>query len=352
MKPLLVRLRTLVLIVISVGAGTQVAQAAAALNVSIAVFNPGVPSDQALHRDLGIFPRIREIEAMLLPFALREALAETGDWGAVRVVPGTDAGAELLITGVIGRSDGEQLEMQVRAVDARGHVWLDQAFSGAPGNGQHYRQIAVELGVIRSQLEQRAVDTIVEISLLRYGNELAPSAFGEYLAEQADGTFAVERLPARGDPMVERIKRLRATEYVITDAVDTKYQELYGEIAAINEVWREYRRQNIQYQQGDAKRAEARPSAAPRGSYESLRRTYDNYRYHRVTAQEQDRLAVAFDNEVGPRVQAMEERVAELEAWVDDKYVEWHRILEELFEAETAVDAVPVNSEMPDLHID
>ena len=350
--PLLVRLRTLVVIVISMSAASQVAQAAAALNVSIAVFDAGVPGDQALHRDLGIFPRIREIEAMLLPFALREALAETGGWGAVRVVPEADAGAELLITGVIGRSDGEQLEMQVRAVDSRGHVWLDKAFSGAPGNGQHYRQIAAELGVVRSQLEQHAVDTIVEVSLLRYGNELAPSAFGEYLAEQADGTFTIERLPARGDPMVERIKRLRATEYVITDAVDAKYQELHDEIASINEVWREYRRQNLEYQQGDARRAESGPSDAPRGSYESLRSIYDNYRYHRVTAQEQDRLAVAFDNEVGPRVQAMEERVAELEGWVDDKYVEWHRILEELFEAETAVEAVPVNSEMPDLNID
>ena len=338
MKPLQIKLCALLVIALAVFAAPHTTIAADALNVSIAVFDPGVPDDQALHRDLGIFPRIREIEAMLLPFALREALAESREWGAVRVVPETNTAAELLIMGEIGRSDGELLEMKIRVVDARGHVWLDEVFSGVPGNGQHYRQIATELGVLRSQLEQRAIDNIVEVSLLRYGNELAPSAFGEFLTEETDGTFTIKRLPARGDPMVERIKRLRATEYVITDAVDAKYQELHGEIAAINEVWREYRRQNLQYQQGDAKRIESGRSDAPRGSYESIRRIYDNYRFHRVTAQEQDRLAVAFNNEVGPRVQAMEARVAELEGWVDDKYVEWHRILEALFEAETAAE--------------
>jgi len=338
LRSLQLQLCALLLIALTVCAPWQPAHAAATLNVSIAVFDPGIPGDQSLHRDLGIFPRIREIEAMLLPFALREALADTGEWGAVRVVPKADFAAELMVTGVIGRSDGERLAIAIRAVDARGHVWLNKTFSGAPGNGEQYRQIATALSVARSGLEQRTVDNIVEVSVLRYGNELAPSAFEEYLAEQADGTFTIKRLPARGDPMVERIKRLRATEYVITDAVDAKYQELHGEIAAINEVWREYRRQNIQYQQGDARRAASNGSDEPRGSYESLKSIYDNYRYHRITAQEQDRLAVAFNNEVGPRVQAMEERVAELEGWVDAKYGEWHRILEELFEAETAVE--------------
>ena len=119
------------------------------------------------------------------------------------------------------------------------------------------------------------------------------------------------------------------------------------------EVWREYRRKNLEYQAGDIRRAESNRSEYPRGSYESLLSIYENYKFHRVTAQEQDRLAVAFDNEVGPRVQAMEERVAELQAWVDDKYAEWNRILEELFEAETAIErGPPVDlSEMPDLDV-
>lgn len=315
-----------------------VSHAATQLNVSIAVFDPGVPADQSLHRDLGIFPRIREIESKLLPFALREALVKDGGWGAIRVVPESDSAAELLVTGVIGRSDGEQLDVIIRAVDSRGQVWLDRTFAGRPGGSGLYRRIAAELDQAREQLDQRTLDRIVEVSLLRYGTELAPSAFADFLQANGDGTFAINRLPAADDPMVARIKRLRETEYVITDAVDIKFQELYAEIASVNEVWRDYRRKNLDYQAGDIQRAQSGRSEYPRGSYESLLSIYENYKYHRITAQEQDRLAVAFDNEVGPRVQAMEQRVAELQGWVDDKYAEWNRILEELYDAETAIE--------------
>ncbi len=44
------------------------------LDVSIAVFDPGVPADPSLHRDLDVFPRIRKIESLFLPFILRGAL--------------------------------------------------------------------------------------------------------------------------------------------------------------------------------------------------------------------------------------------------------------------------------------
>ena len=63
---------------------------------------------------------------------------------------------------------------------------------------------------------------------------------------------------------------------------------------------------------------------------------YENYKYDRITAQEQDRLAVAFDNEVGPTVLAMEIRINELQDWVDQKYAEWRRILAALFDVETS----------------
>ena len=66
-----------------------------------------------------------------------------------------------------------------------------------------------------------------------------------------------------------------------------------------------------------------------------IKNLYDNYKWDRVTSQEQDRLAIAFNNEVSPVVDAMEVRIAELESWVDAKYAEWHRLLEELFEVES-----------------
>ena len=307
-----------------------------ALNVSIAVFDPGVPADRSLHRAQQVFPRVREIEAMFLPFVLRDELARTREWGAVRVVPLPDVAAELLISGTIVRSNGETLELNIRAVDAGGRVWLDKAFAGSVINQTLYGEISKSLRAVRAELSDKALTDIVEISLLRYGNQLAPSAFGAYLNEADDGTFTIGRLPAKNDPMLDRIDRIRRTEYVITDTVDAKFQELHAEIASIYELWREYRRKVIKYQMEDDRRGQRTSYNAPRGSYEALKNQYDNYKFVRITAQEQDRLAVAFNNEVGPTVDAVEVRIAELETWVDQRYAEWHRLLEELFEVETS----------------
>jgi len=319
------------------------------LNVSIAVFDPGIPADMSLHRDLQVFPQIREIEAMFLPFVLRETLVKTGEWGAVRVVPKPDTAAELLVSGSILQADGETLKLQVKVADASGSVWLDKAFAGAvtdsyatggngaglPGYQQLYDEIAASLLSAREQFDSKTLANIVEISLLRYADELAPSAFGDYLGRSADGVFTINRLPAKSDPMLERIERIRGAEYVITDAVDGKFQELHAEIASIYDLWREYRRKVIEYQAEDARRVQSTKASALRGSYESLLNVYDNYKLDRITAQEQDGLAVAFGNEVNPKIRAMEDRVAELQGWVDSQYLEWYRLLEELFELES-----------------
>jgi hypothetical protein len=322
-----------------------------ALNVSIVIFDPGVPAEKSLHRDLQVFPRIREIEALFLPFVLREALADTNEWGAVRVVPEADPAAELLLSATIIHSDGEELQLRINAVDASGRIWLDRTFAGEVtddyagrnnedgGRRSHklFDEVAASLHDARAQLDDKSLSDIIEVSLLRHASELAPTAFGDYLIQAADGTFTVARLPARNDPMLERIERIRGVEYVITDAVDAKYQEMHADIAAIYDLWREYRRKAVMYQEDDAERVRSSNSDAPRGSYEAIRTLYDNYKSDRIIAQEQDNLAVAFNNEVGPKIAAMEGRVAEMDGWVEEHYSEWRRLLEELFEVESGL---------------
>jgi hypothetical protein len=340
-KPRTLSVTLMVVLMIGIPPQPSAAQDAAGvstLNVSIAVFDPGVPADQSLHRDLQVFPRIREIEAMFLPFVLRETLVETNEWGAVRVVPEPDSAVELLVSGTILRSDGEILDLKIRAVDASGKVWFDKPFAGVTGNQKLYDDIAENLRMARAQLSNKTLSTIVEISLLRYADRLAPSAFTDYLNEAADGRFTIRRLPARNDPMLERIERIRHTEYVITDTVDAKFQELHAEIASVYDLWRKYRRKFVEYQAQDARRAQNTRSDLQRGSYEAIKNLYDNYKWDRITAQEQDSWAVAFNNEVGPTVEAMEARVVELEGWVDEQYLDWHRLLEELFEVETRLE--------------
>jgi hypothetical protein len=320
-----------------------------ALNVTIPVFDPGIPDDPSLFREMQVFPRIRQIEARLMPFILRETLVESQQWGAVRVVTEPDAAAELQLHGTIVRSNGDRLDLRIRAVDATNNVWFDKIFSsqaseepvarqddeGTPEFNAIYTEIASELAALLERMGDGAVSNIKGTSLIRYASELAPTAFSGYIEQTDDGTLRLLRLPARNDPMLMRIETIRNTEFVITDTVDAKYREFNADLARTYRVWREYRRKVGEYEAWNVRFAEDQADDAVRGSWESIKHQYDAYKYDRITAQEQDRLAVAFNTEVGHTVDAMETRVAELNDWVEKGSLEWNSLLEELFELET-----------------
>ena len=321
---------------------------ARSLDVSIAVFAPGIPAELGTQRDLRVFPRIRESEARLLPFGLRKTLASSGEWGAVRVVPREDTAAELRITASIEVSDVERFALQVVAADASGRTWFDERFAGRRGSGEDrgnasadadvFAAIAARLDAVRESLRDDELATIREMALLRYGHGIAPAAFGKYFEETDDGAFRLLSLPARDDPMIERARRVRSAEHIIVDAVDEKYEELNGEIAAVYALWQEYGRKSRQYREADERWVAGGPSDLRRGSFEALERAYDGYKWGRMTSQELDDMAVAFDNEVWPIIERVETRIAELEDFVDAKTIEWNRLLEELFRLETRLD--------------
>ena len=319
------------------------------INVSIAVFEPGVPADLLSYDQSKVFPRVREIEALLIPFVLRETLVATDEWGAVRVVPEPDTAAELLVSGEILASDGNALELAIRAIDASGHVWLNQTYVSVETTGSDYvstdigmsgyqglfDSVAEDLRIARTRQTDKVLTDLADISFLRYAYQLAPSVFGSYLSSAPDGTFYIQRLPADNDPMRERIERIRQVEYSFIDTLDEKFQELHDEIESIYDLWIDYRRQVAQFEGREIQRVNNTKSDAPRGSYEAIRSVYDNYSWARMQVQRRESRAEAFENEVGPTVTRMESRVAELENWLDQQYEEWRSILAEIFYLET-----------------
>jgi len=322
------------------------------LNISIAVFESGVPEDPLEQRRLQVVPNIREVEAILLPFMLRQILVETDEWGAVRVLPTPDHAAELLVSGEIVRSDGNALELRIHAVDAGGLVWLDDVYMSAPATGMGqsdarvdlygyqalFELIAHDLRAARGVLDENTLSSIIDISFLRYAYELSPSVFDGYLDNAPDGTVTIRRLPAEDDPMSERIERVREVEYQLIDTVDERFQELHAEIGSIYDLWLDYRRQVANFENNEAERVQSSTSNAARGSYTAIRSLYDNYKRARMQEQRRDSRAQAFSNEVGPTVERIESRVAELEQWLVQQYEEWRRLLAEIFALETGLE--------------
>jgi len=62
-----------------------------------------------------------------------------------------------------------------------------------------------------------------EIAGLRFAADLAPYAFGPYIAMDRKGNYTVTRLPAPDDPVVQRMQRIRERDYSLVDTLNEYY---------------------------------------------------------------------------------------------------------------------------------
>jgi hypothetical protein len=328
----------------------------ARLDLGIIVFDPGVPEDASTHSRLDIFPKIREVEAQYLPVVLRDALVASDNWGVVRVVPEDDETLELRVTGEIIHSDGEDLVLHIRAIDAAGAVWLDRRYhdrtkasdfpalaNGAPSRisddpfADLYRQIANDLARAKAQFTSMQLSNIRSVALLRYATSLSPEAFSEFLSRGSEGDYVLQRLPAADDPMITRVQRIRNQEYLFIDTVDEQYVGLYETMAPTYYLWRQYGRERAVFQAEYEQRAANRDSYGSRGSYIAMERTYNTFKNSKIQDQDLQELAGGFNNEVAPTVMEVSGRVFRLNGGLNAQYAEWREILRSIFALETGL---------------
>ncbi len=328
----------------------------ARLDLGIIVFDPGIPKDASTHSKLGVFPKIREVEAQYLPVILRDALIASDNWGVVRVVPEDDETLELRVTGKIIHSDGEDLVLHIRAIDAAGGVWLDRSYhdrtnvsdfpalvNGAPAQisddpfADLYRQIANDLAQAKAQFTSAQLATIRNVALLRYASSLSPEAFSGFLSKGPEGEYVLQRLPADDDPMMTRVQRIRNQEYLFIDTVDEQYAGLYETMAPTYYLWRQYGRERAVFKAEYEERAANRDSYGRRGSYIAMERTYNTFKNSKIQDQDLQELAGGFNNEVAPTVMEVSGRVFRLNGGLNAQYVEWREILRSIFVLETGL---------------
>ena len=319
------------------------------LDVNLVIFEPGLETNPAQYRSLGIFPQIRELEARYLPFALRDLMVQTQQWGPVRVLPEADPESELLITGSIIHSDGVNLQLALKAVDSTGREWLNHTYSETARDADFqsrslhqeqpfrelYAQINRDLQARARLLSARQLEHIQQVALLRYARSLAPQAFSGYLSQQ-EGGYVLQRLPADDDPMLARVLRLREQEYLFIDTVDGQYARLFVELGPSYDLWRQLNREQVLYQRLYEDRLSARKPPR-KGSYQSMKRSYLNFKWAKVQEQESARLAEGLANETQPTFLELEGRVVELNGSLQDQYREWRELLREIFQLEASV---------------
>jgi hypothetical protein len=335
-------------------AGQVLAQAAVEdkplLDVSIRAFDINLPEDSREQQARQIYPAVRQAEARYLPSFLKLMLEESGQWGAVRLLPQTDTGAELQVTADILDSDGSTLSLAFKAIDATGRTWIDQTYTRVAVDSVSlnqpvltdpflylYSDICNDLAAFYATLTHSEVNEIKAVATLRYAAALAPEVFEPYLAIRDTGRISYTRLPADNDPFLLRVEAIRDHEYVFIDVVDEQYESFFVAIKPVYDLWRKYRREIMASEADKINREIDQGNGFRRGSYMSLRESYNNYRWARMQDQYLEELNQGFINEIQPTDITLEDSLYHLNGTLVEQYSEWRDILKQLYKLDGPV---------------
>ena len=96
------------------------------LTLAISVLDPGLPENQEVWEDRGIWPELRRAEGVRCAQRIADAINGLGHFESVIVAPDTTVSADLYLLGTINASNGEDLKIAYRLLDATGKTWIQK----------------------------------------------------------------------------------------------------------------------------------------------------------------------------------------------------------------------------------
>lgn len=349
------------------------------LDVGVRLFDANVPEDEKQREKERIYPEVRKAESRYIPVLIRDTLEDTGQWGQVRVLPRDGTGMEVFIDGRIVQSDGRELVLDVTVSDAAGRTWFRKTYEGDADTRAYkdvvakprdpfenvYNTLANDLLAARRALTREQRVELRRVADMRFASDLAPYAFGSYLAQDKRGLYSVTRLPADEDPVVQRMQRVRERDYALVDTLNEHYANFGGSMAVPYTEWRKYTHEELEAE-AQAKRealtrqvlgavavvggimagaetsssaGSAAATAAVIGGMYAFKSGLDKRAEIKIHTESLKQLGDSFQNEVQPMVVDVEGRTLQLKGSAEEQYAEWRQLLRELYENETGLPA-------------
>ena len=345
------------------------------LDIWIELFDPGELPKNA-DKASGLSMDIRDAEARYMPEQLRTVMEATGYWGAVRVVPQDTEGSELLVRGIIIVSDGEELELEITALDATGREWFSRNYeqeieadsyrernsSGEDMFHSLYHTIANDLAEFRQSLTASDITAIRRVAELRFAADLSPEAFDDYLALDRKGRYSVVRLPAADDTMLRRVLAIRDRDVLLIDTLNGHFDNFSREMDSPYNEWRKARSAEaaaLRKVESDALKRKLLGAAAILGAIVVESSNNGNYGssvlrdslilggayaiksgFDRGAETDIHRDAIieldeSFSSEARPLVVEVEGEVHELTGSAEAQYAQWRALLRRIYASET-----------------
>ncbi len=344
------------------------------LDIGILPVDSNIPEDLAQIEKKLIVPDVRRAESSYISYQLKDTLELTGNWGAVRVTPESSKSVDLEIQGKILESDGEQLKVLMRATDARGKVWFERTYEDMASRFSYekpkedpfqdlYNDIANDLLGTREGLSREQLLEIKTVASLKFASDLAPDAFAGYLEEPNRGQVKIVQLPAKTDSMMQRVARIKEQEYLFVDTLDDYYSRFYRGMKPSYDEWRHatydeaIRLREVQRQartrlltgvgliavgiaagsESDSWATDAAAAGAVVGGIGAIKSGLQRRKEAEIHAESLRELSQSLGTEITPYVLDIEGRTIELTGTAQEQYVQWRKLLREIYAQETSI---------------
>ncbi len=348
------------------------------LDVVVAVFDPGLPDDPAEYKG-DEWPELRRAESRYVAVRVRDAIADTRRFGAVRVTPDTQFSSDVFVEGEILCSNGEEMKLLVTVTDSTGKKWfskryahrVDEAWYRSIRNENSYPfqpvydDIAEEIVKRLERKKESDLEKIHTVTDMRFAQNLSPDAFSEAL-EVRRGRVRLNRLPAQNDPMLERVTAIKYRDQMFVDTLQEQYDQFAGDMSESYRYWQSQSCAEVN------RRREARNSSILKGiggllliagavavsdnncNNDILAATaavgggmliadaWKDNEEAGIHADVIDELASSIDGELAPKVIEMEDRTVTLTGNMQEQTQQWRGILAQIWEAE----ALPEGSDV------
>ena len=341
------------------------------LDVGINIFDPNITDNT--REEVSGYTKILEAEANYMPFKLMETIQSSGNWGVVRVIPNKQSEMDIWVDGKIIKSDGAVLELDITLNDASNGKWYSKRYKqeiskyAYDGNSSKrepfqnlYDEIANDMLLYYKKLSPNQIINIRTISQLQFAKRFSPEVFNDYIKKDSKGRLIIQRLPAKNDPLLQRIDTIRERDHLFVDTLQDYYANFNRQM---EEPYLEWRRAS--YEEGEALR-EVNSQATTRlvggalavlggilaqGSSSAISRAAgqvgiiaggaavvsgvnkrEEAKIHVEALQE---ISASLDAEIEPHTVNLEESTVTLTGTVNEQYAQWQKVLREIYLAET-----------------
>jgi len=202
--------------------------------------------------DETVLPAVRSAEGVYFGNQLAKTIEQSGAWGAVRTVANDDVIVDLIITGIINKSDGQTLDLDIEMRDSSGALWISQNYRQVVGKYAYdkrlrrsrdpfqnmFNRISNDLLVARKALAADLPARLRALSNVRFAQRFSPDAFNDYLVQSEPGSYQLRRLPATDDSLYLRTQQIRERDYLYIDTMQDYYDHFSQNMHGPYQDWR------------------------------------------------------------------------------------------------------------------